>query len=228
MITKENVKPIPKYILTAIKKKDATLYPTPAGANRFYAYLALWKKELVKVTVAVKHYRRKWYCKQVAVHGLRSEKCLVRDLEYCYLTGMGFRVGWFAEGLQNYRKWFEDGKWYTANDNAYDPYATIINPSFVYKFPEYKYSAYNLYKGVDVLQYLRLYEKYPQTEYLVKLGFGDYVHSRQILREIGKNKAFCKWLIQNQKEISAHKYYVSTILNAFKTNRPCAIVQHYK
>ena len=225
MITEKAIRPIPKYILKAIMKKDKVFYPTPVGANRFYAYLAVWKKELVKVTVAVKHHNRKWYCKQVAVHGLRSEKCFVRDLEYCYITGMGFRVGWQAEGIQHYKKWFEDGKWYTANDAAYDPYATIINPTLVSKFPEYKYCAYDLYKGVDVLQYLRLYEQYPQVEYLVKLGFSDYVHSKQILRECAKNKAFCKWLIQNHKDISKHKYYVSTLLTAFKTNRPCEIVQ---
>ena len=139
MITEKDIRPIPKYILKTIMKKDKNYYPTPVGANRYYAYLALWKKELVKVTVAVKHHNRKWYCKQVAVHGLRSEKCFVRDLEYCYITGMGFRVGWHSEGIQHYKKWFEDGKWYTANDAAYDPYATIINPSFVSKFPEYKY-----------------------------------------------------------------------------------------
>ena len=225
MITANDIRPIPQYILKAIMKKDKKIYPSPVGANRFYAYLAVWKKELVKVTVVVKHHNRKWYCKQIAVHGLRSERCLVKDLEYCFITGMGYRVGWYAEGIQNYKKWFETSHWCTANDDAYDPYATIVNPSFVYKFPEYKYSAYDLYKGVDVLQYLRLYEKYPQVEYLVKLGFSDYVHSKQILRECSKNKAFCKWLIQNHEDICKHKYYVSTILTAFKTKRACEIVQ---
>ena len=111
MITEKDIRPIPKYILKAIMQKDKKYYPTPAGAKRFYAYLALWKKELVKVTVAVKHYHRKWYCKQVAVHGLHSEHCLVKDLEYCYITGMGFRVGWYAEGIQHYRKFFESSHW---------------------------------------------------------------------------------------------------------------------
>ena len=84
MITEKDIRPIPKYILKAIMKKDKQFYPSPTGANRFYAYLAVWKKELVKITVAVKHYNRKWYCKQVAVHGLRSERCFVKDLEYCF------------------------------------------------------------------------------------------------------------------------------------------------
>jgi hypothetical protein len=225
MITEKDIRPIPKYILKAIMKKDKQFYPTPVGANRFYAYLAVWKKELVKVTVAVKQHNRKWYCKQVAVHGLRSERCLVKDLEYCYLMGMGFRVGWYDEGIQHYRKFFESSHWWTANDDAYDPYALIINPAFVYKFPEYKYSAYDLYKGVDVLQYLRIYEQYPQVEYLMKLGFSDYIHSKQILRECAKNKAFCKWLVQNKNEIAHHRYYVSTLLSAYKSKRACNVVQ---
>ena len=225
MITEKDIRPIPKYILKAIMQKDKKRYPTPAGANRFYAYLAVWKKELVKVTVVVKNHRRKWYCKQVAVHGLRSERCLVKDLEYCYITGMGFRVGWYAEGIQPCKKWFETSWWCTGSDDAFDPYAVVVNPSFVYKFPEYKYSAYNLYKGVDVLQYLRLYEKHPQVEYLVKLGLSDYVHSKQIFNECSANKDFRKWLIRNKEDICENKYYVSTILIAYKSNRPCAEIQ---
>ena len=225
MITEKDIRPIPKYILKKIQKQDNKLYPSPYGYVRFYAYLACWKRELVKVTVAVKHYKKKWYCKQVAIHGLRSERCFVKDLEYCYLTGMGFRVGWSSEVIQKCQKWFETAHWWTANDDAYDPYARIVNPSFVYKFPEYKYSAYDLYKGVDVLQYLRLYEKHPQVEYLVKLGLSDYVHSKQIFDECTTNKNFRKWLIRNREDICENKYYVSTILIAYKSKRPCGEVQ---
>ena len=74
------IKPIPKYILAAINKKDKSCYPSPCGSTRFYAYLAIWNKELVKVTVSVKQKNRKWYCKQVAVHGIHSEKCFVKDI----------------------------------------------------------------------------------------------------------------------------------------------------
>ena len=69
MLTKEMIKPIPKYIVTLIKRKDKKRYSKPFGGTRFYSYLATWKKELVKVTVAVRHYRHKWIYKQVAVHG---------------------------------------------------------------------------------------------------------------------------------------------------------------
>ena len=61
-MTDKDIKPIPKYILEKIKRKDKQLCPEQKGHFRFYAYLAVWKKELVKVTVAVRNYHKKWYC----------------------------------------------------------------------------------------------------------------------------------------------------------------------
>lgn len=218
MITEKDIRPIPKYILKKIFNKDSKLYPTPYGYVRFYAYLACWKRELVKVTVAVKHHNRKWYCKQVAVHLLHSEQGFVKDMEYCYLTGMGFRVGWYAEGINKMRKWYEDGKWYTAKDSAYDPYALVVNLNVIDEFPQFKYSAYKQYNGVKILQYLRLYERFPQIEFLVKFNFKEYATSIQLLRLIGIDKHFRKWLCKNRDEILKHKYYCATIIHAYKWN----------
>ena len=220
MITLKDMKPIPKTILRKIQNEDKKHYPSPYGFTRFYAYLAIWKKELVKITVAVKHHKKQWYCKQVAVHGIHAEKCYVKDLEYCYLTGMGFRVGWHAEGLNKTEKWFEDGRWYTANDCAYDPYAKVVNIRVALQFPEYQYSACDVYSGVDIFQYLRLYEKYPQIEFLVKLGLSKYVHSKQILDLITTDKPFRKWLARNRFDLAQNDCYISSILKAYKTGKP--------
>ena len=38
MITEEDIKPIPKYILEKIKLKDKKFNPTPNGNTRFYKY----------------------------------------------------------------------------------------------------------------------------------------------------------------------------------------------
>ena len=75
MLDKNYIKPIPKKIIALIKRNDKQRYKTPCGNTRFYSYLATWKKELVKITVAVRHYRKQWIYKQVAIHGLRSENC---------------------------------------------------------------------------------------------------------------------------------------------------------
>ena len=175
-LTDENIKPIPKYMAALIRRTDKKTYPKPCGSARFYAYLTKIQGELVKVTVAVKHCRKKWYCKPVAWHGIHSDKCFVKDLEYCGFVGLGFRIGWHEEGLQSYRKWFERGVCY-ADDKYYDPWAEIVNPEFVEKFPKYKYSAYKLFRGTDLLKYLRRYEQYPQLEMLMKLGFENIAMS---------------------------------------------------
>lgn len=146
-----NIRPIPKYILNQICKTDNKSHPNPDGHVRCYAYLTTWKNELVKVTVAVKHRYKKWYCKQVAIHGLNSDKCFVKDMEYCYCAGMGFRFGWYEEGLQKYENWYERG-WCWADDKYYDPYATLINPHFIDRLPEFKYSAYKLYQGCNIFK----------------------------------------------------------------------------
>ena len=51
----EKIKPIPKYIVEKIRKRDAIRYPDPHGNTRFYSYLTKNDGELVKVTVAVRH-----------------------------------------------------------------------------------------------------------------------------------------------------------------------------
>ena len=158
-MTEKDIKPIPKYILEKIRRKDKQCCPQQKGHFRFYAYLAVWHKELVKITVAVKNYRKQWYCKQVAVHGVHTEKCYVKDMEYCYYTGMGFQAGWYEQGLQTYRKWYEDSEWGWADNKYFDPYASVINMEIISKLPKYRYSAYQFYTGKDIIRYLRVYEK---------------------------------------------------------------------
>mgnify|MGYP000906031453 CR=1 FL=1 len=75
-MTPNFIKPIPKYILTKIQKLDRKLWPEQKGL-RMYSYLTSIRKELVKITVAIRNLYKKWYCKQVAAHGVRSNKCYV-------------------------------------------------------------------------------------------------------------------------------------------------------
>ena len=222
-----DIRPIPKYILNQIRKRDNKNYPSPDGHVRCYAYLTTWKKELMKVTVAVKNRGKKWYCKQVAVHGLNSTICFVKDMEYCYLASMGFRFGWYEEGLQKYENWYERG-WCWADDKYYDPYATLINPEFIDRLPEFKYSAYKLYQGCDIFKYLRLYRQYPQLEMLMKLGFTNIAMNTTILKRCGTDKAFCKWLIANNPLLQGRRYYIDVIVRAYKTRKPLDMLQSYK
>jgi hypothetical protein len=148
-------------------------------------------------------------------------------MEYCYCAGMGFRFGWYEEGLQKYEKWYERG-WCWADDKYYDPYATLINPHFIDRLPEFKYSAYKLYQGCSIFKYLRLYRQYPQLEMLMKLGFTRIAMSTTILKRCGTDKAFCKWLIANKALLQSRHYYIDVIIRAYKSKKPLEQLQSYK
>lgn len=219
MIDEKYIKPIPNYIAKMIKNKDKYSYE---GQISFYAYLTKMKGELVKITVACKHYKKQWFCKQVAVHGVYSDQCLVRDME-CYI--MGYGVGWYDMALSNSYKRYEDGKWYQANDKSYDPSAEVVNRKYALKFKEFRYSALDKYNHPDVLKYLRIYLQYPQAEYFIKLGLQHLAASKMLLRKVGKDKQFRKWLIRNVKllrnEYGKYPYLsAQSIMFAYKQNLP--------
>lgn len=159
MYTTDNIKPIPKYILKLIEKRDNSGYSKYASNIRFYSYLTRYKNELLQVTVACKNKKGKWYCKQVAIHGLHAKRCFVKDI--VYFTIAGYKVGWYEQGLTKYRKWYESENWDWADDKYFNVYAPVINPEYALKFKELKYSAVNQYPYYDILKYLRIYEKYP-------------------------------------------------------------------
>jgi hypothetical protein len=222
----EKIKPIPKYIIELIRKKDLELYKAQDGHVRFYAYLTKNCGELVKMTVAVKTRYKKWYCKQVAMHGVHSDKCYLKDMIFYYIGG--YIVGWYEQGLTKQPKWYEDAEWGWNDDNLFDPYAPIVNKEYLAGYPEYKYAAWELYNDTDILQYLRLYEQYPQTEYILKLGLNNYVKSKMILEKVAEDKRFRKWLGKNREELKAKNHYITTIMQAYKKNKPLAEIQAFE
>ncbi len=224
----KDIKPIPKYIIALVKRKDKERYKTPCGNSRFYAYLAVWKKELVKVTVAVRHKYRKWYCKQVAVHSLRSDISYVKDL--CFYRIAGYVVGWQDVGVYKEQKFFEDSVWYENQYPAlFDPYAPVVNLDLLKRFPEYKYCPYDKFQSTDILGCLRLYEQFPESEYLLKSGLAHYATSKTILRLLQKDKSFHKWLIAHKdKSMEYGLYYCSTLISAYKTNQSIQQIQEFE
>lgn len=210
----EKIKPIPKYIIKKIQEADRKSNPYIRGNARFYAYLTKNDGELVKVTVAVKTKYDKLYCKQVAVHGIDSKRCFIKDIVYYYIGG--YIVGWNDLGLTKEPKWYEFGQWGEIEDKYFDPSAPVVNPEYALTIPEFKYSAADQYGYCTILKYLRLYRKYPEAEYIVKMGLQEYADSRMILQKAHKDKAFRKWLYRNAHIIRYRGYYVETILTAYK------------
>ena len=223
MIKIKNIRKIPQYMLDKIRKYDLKDSPEQNGNTRFYKYFTEYRHELCEVIVAVRNYRKKWFCKQVVVHGIHTDKVFLQDIG----LSMGFyKVGWYREGISKYPHWIDyDWGW---NDAKYfNIHAPIINKEYVSKLDKYKYSAVNLYKYTDILNYLKFYEKYPKCELLVKAGMSNLASSIQILRLCEKDKNFCKWLYKNKDKASSG-YYISSIINAYKQNKDIEEVYNFE
>ncbi len=141
---------------------------------------------------------------------------------------MGFyKVGWYREGISKYPHWtdydwgWNDAKYFRIN-------APTINKEYVSKLEKYKYSAVDLYKYTDILNYLKFYEKYPKCELLVKAGMSNLATSIQILRLCEKDKNFCKWLYQNREEAGNPHYYITSIIKAYKQHRPINEIYNFE
>ena len=221
----EKIKPILKYMIERIRKAEETNPWRNSGHTRFYSYLTKNDGELVKITVACKNKLDgpRWRCKQVIVHGIHSKDCFLKDIVFHFMGN--YSVGWFEQGLQKCRKWYESEDWRLQDDKYFNIYCPVLNIEYILKLPEYRYSAIDRYRYCDTFKYLRLYEKYPQAEMLVKFGLSEYATSIQILRKVGKDKAFRKWLINRRNEIRYGGYYVGTLLIAYKTGKPFEQVQ---
>ena len=223
MIKIKNIRKIPQYMLDKIRKYDLKDSPEQNGNTRFYKYFTEYRHELCEVIVAVRNYRKKWFCKQVVVHGIHTDKVFLQDIG----LSMGFyKVGWYREGISKYPHWtdydwgYNDAKYFRIN-------APIINKEYIYKLAKYKYSALELYKYTDILNYLKFYEKYPKCELLVKAGMSNLATSIQILRLCEKDKNFCKWLYKN-KDKASFGYYISSIINAYKQNKDIEEVYNFE
>ncbi len=156
---------------------------------------------------------------------MHENECMVKDIEFFYLTG--YVVGWYEQGLTKSPKWFESG-WDIAHDKYFNMNSIVVNKEYALEFYKYKYSAVDNYYGSNILKYLRIYEKFPISEMLVKLGLENYVTSKMLLNKLSKDKAFRKWIYSNICEIQIKGYYVPTILNAYKENKSLSQTQRFE
>lgn len=223
----EKIKPIPQYMLSLIKKEDMKRRVEPTGETRYYIYLTKNDGELVSVTVAVKYHYKKFYYKQVVVHGLHSGKCFIKDIALHYIAG--YITGWHTEGLSRTQKFYENGLWGEYEDKYFNIGAPVINKDYLARFPEYKYSQIENYHAWNILHYLRLYEKYPQMELMMKFGLSRFVMHKTILQKTSKDKRFAKWLIAHREEITAYRYklYANALIRAYAKNVSIKEAQRY-
>ena len=215
MFTIKQIRKIPKAMLERIKATDEKLVEKPNGNTRFYRYYTLYGKELAEVVVAVRNHYKKWYCKQVVVHGIHNKDVYLQDI----CQTMGFRkVGWFRDGITKYPKWY-DYDWGSNDEKYFYINAPIINKEFILTLPQYKYSSINSYCYNNIFKYLRLYEQYPQMEYLVKMKLSYLETSKMILNKLSKYKNFQRFIMNNKEEIQIKQYKVGHLIKAFNSGK---------
>lgn len=203
-------------MLKQIKAMDEFYENKPSGNTRFYKYYTTFNKELAEVVVAVRNHYKKWYCKQVVIHGIHNKEVLLQDIGQV----MGFRkVSWFREKITKYPKWYDYDWGYNEDKYFYFNNAPTINKNFILTLPEYKYSVINKYEYYDVFKYLRLYEQYPQIEYLVKMKLSYLATSKMILNKLSKDKNFQRFIMNNREEIQRKQYKVGCIIKAFNSGK---------
>ena len=210
---KINIKPIPKYIIKKIKSLDKYYLER----IRFFSYLTTLNKQLARITVACRNFENQWFCKQVAVHFLNSEVCYIKDINYSL---MGLYVNWYDKNISKNKRGSDDF-WQEANDKYFNPVAPIVNKKYLLKFEKYKYSHADIYPYNDLFKYLKIYEEYPEVEYLMKMKLFHLSTKKTIIKKLKKDKLFRKWIKENanflRNEYGDYPYFsTANILTVFK------------
>ena len=220
----KKLKAIPKEIVKKIENIDYKLFRGGSGI-RIYSYLTTIDKEVVKVTVATKMYKEQLLIKQVAVHGVNSKECWVKDMEYCSL-GMGYAFGW-ADKNVGPEKWYEGKNWCSAESKYYNAYSCLVNIGFIGK-TKYKYCGYQYFRGRCIITFLKLYEQYPQIEYLMKADLQHLAYRKILLKKMSKDNAFCKWILKNKEELKSKYYASDIIIKAYSRNQSLQHVRDFE
>ena len=209
----EHLKPIPESVKKIIVDRYDVQAQVYQNQTRYYAYLDTVDGELVKVTVAVKQDQNKdRFYKQILVHLLHDKKTVfVKDCARGYICG--YITGWYYQGLSDKRNYWEDDEW-GIYEGKFGVCARIVNLNYLHR-TRYKYSGAVEYGTDNVLEYLRIWEKYPQVELLSKIGLGMLAYRKGILQKAAKDKAFVRWLSANREDIRRSACKQAHILYAY-------------
>ena len=206
------IKSIPKDVQAEIKLKDVRVLAEKSNRNitRYYAYFDKLKTgEVVKVTVAVKTLKstKKLMMKQVAVRNLAGQ-AFARDMEFTYIGGYSVC-------------WDYNSDWVAVDDQYFNPWAYQIClgrlADTLYKYSGYKECAE---QGIDVLEYLKIWNEYPKVELLMKAGLGWLAMKKSVVKKCEADKAFSVFIRENINYLKSDRPRISTILSAYKRKMP--------
>ena len=179
---------------TPSKVLDAISKECPCTASRYIGWLQKYDDEVLYRVFAYRTTKKYGLQYREVIRSILGEEGLIfRDMYLTYASG--YKVV-YKPGKNSSSSWYgycyysydekDFGRWdYTKKIGV--P-VNVINLDML-KDTKFKYSGYNG-RG-DFLEWFRTYKKYPQVEYLGKLGFEP---SKKLLNKASKDKAFCKYL----------------------------------
>ena len=195
---------IPSKVLIHIMEDNALC----GSGNKFIAWLEIHGDDVVYRVWAYKN-TKKWgkQYREVMRAVLGEEGLIYRDMYlFCgggykvvYESSRGSSSNWYGYSYYAYDE-SDFGRWYWTSEMGVS--VTILNMDLLKK-TKFKYNGYS--GNGNFLKWMETYVKYPEVEYLGKLG---YEPSLKLLKKAAKDKAFCKYLakVENKNNISAICY----------------------
>jgi len=211
-------------------KADANFWPYSGCIPEVYGHMQKYASNVTQyvgwvqpfmgeVLIRVFAYREtKKYGFEWAEVERKTIDCVVR--RNMYFVGMG--GGWHAvfrktnvtskSGYYGYNyEYFNTtmyNQWYR-EENPMGVGMYLLNMAAVFDIDKYKYCGYP--GGFNLLEYLRLYEKYPEVEFFGKCGIYP---TEKLIKKAKQDKQFIRFLKDNVKDVNCNG--VNTVIFAYE------------
>lgn len=195
---------------------------TQPNRNRFYIFLTQRGSDVQVRTVAVKSSKRteKPQIKEVSRASAEDPWIHVLDLGFAYCSG--YFVDWSREGFGTSHDWNYMGRW---ESEAYAPKcswkinAQVINIELLKHTRRFRWAAWES-THTHLLDYLKVFNEYPQIEFLSKVGLGELCTKSSLIKKLKSERTFRKFLGKHADVIRACRIDVPTILRAYTQQIP--------
>lgn len=200
---------IPKRVRAEIEDKYRKKYSDSINCTKYFAYLG--SEPLSRTTIAVKRASKnpkaRLQMKKVAYTDVTGAS-IARDMDFTYLAG--------------YQACFEDAEsvWCAVPNGMFMPTADYVALDKITSTAKYKYSAIDkvVDDGIDAYSYLKMYEEFPEIEFLVKNGLSHYSLNRTFVKKCINDACFVVWL-KHKKEFIPFGALAMDIIEAYRTGK---------
>ena len=179
------------------------------NTNNYIAYLEYDKEPII----------RTWAFKKTKARGFEYTEVEREALNMIYWKNLRFTGIAGYQVCYSPREYFDFDEWEEI-EKPIGVTGRMLNLEALYQ-GKFQYCGYQPRCG-DLMRYLRLYELYPEVEYLGKLGVKVNI---SIIRKC-KDKQFVRFLLDRAEDIKIYGGYPETLLYAYKNKLEILVAQH--